>query len=35
VRGERGALVVSSETLMRATWNPFFDYLLTRIDETM
>ena len=26
VRGERGALVVSVDTLMRATSNPFFDF---------
>jgi alpha-beta hydrolase superfamily lysophospholipase len=32
VRGERGALVVSADTLMRASCNPFFDYLLERID---
>jgi hypothetical protein len=30
-RGERGALVVSLETLQRATSNPFFPYLLERI----
>jgi hypothetical protein len=35
VRGERGALVVGTETLMRATSNPFFDYLLERIDATI
>ncbi len=35
VRGERGALVVSNETLMRATWNPFLDYLLARIEEML
>jgi alpha-beta hydrolase superfamily lysophospholipase len=32
VRGERGALVVGADTLMRASCNPFFDYLLGRID---
>ncbi|HET7811368.1 MAG TPA: alpha/beta hydrolase [Steroidobacteraceae bacterium] len=31
-RGERGALIVSTDTLMRASSNPFFDYLLGRID---
>lgn len=31
VRGERGALVVSADTLMRASCNPFFDYLLSRL----
>jgi hypothetical protein len=35
VRGERGSLVVSTDTLMRATCNPFFDYLLGRIDATL
>jgi hypothetical protein len=32
VRGERGALIVSTDTLMRASSNPFFDYMLGRID---
>jgi pimeloyl-ACP methyl ester carboxylesterase len=32
VRGERGALVVDADTLMRASCNPFFDYLLERIE---
>jgi alpha-beta hydrolase superfamily lysophospholipase len=35
VRGERGTLAVSAETLMRMTWNPFFPYLLERIDATL
>lgn len=35
VRGERGSLVVSVDTLMRATCNPFFDYLLGKIDATL
>ncbi|MBC8025407.1 MAG: alpha/beta hydrolase [Steroidobacteraceae bacterium] len=35
VRGERGALVVGAETLMRASCNPFFDYLLERIDGAL
>ena len=29
------ALVVSAETLMRASCNPFFDYLLGRIQSTL
>ena len=32
VRGERGALIVGAETLMRASSNPFFDYMLARIE---
>ena len=32
VRGERGALIVGTETLMRASSNPFFDYMLERIE---
>jgi alpha-beta hydrolase superfamily lysophospholipase len=35
VRGERGSLVVSADTLMRATCNPYFEYLLARIDATL
>jgi alpha-beta hydrolase superfamily lysophospholipase len=35
VRGERGSLVVDADTLMRASCNPFFDYLLERIDATL
>jgi alpha-beta hydrolase superfamily lysophospholipase len=35
VRGERGVLIVGSDTLMRATCNPFFDYVLERIDATL
>jgi alpha-beta hydrolase superfamily lysophospholipase len=34
-RGERGTLIVSAETLMRASCNPFFGYLLGRIDATL
>jgi alpha-beta hydrolase superfamily lysophospholipase len=34
VRGERGVLIVSADTLMRMTSNPFFLYLLERIDLT-
>jgi hypothetical protein len=33
--GERGSLVVSVDTLMRASSNPFFDFLLERIDATL
>jgi hypothetical protein len=32
-RGERGTLIVSLETLGRMTSNPFFPYVLERIDE--
>jgi alpha-beta hydrolase superfamily lysophospholipase len=32
-RGERGALIVSLDSLLRMTSNPFFPYLLERIDE--
>jgi hypothetical protein len=32
-RGERGALIVSLDTLLRASSNPFFAYLAARIDE--
>jgi alpha-beta hydrolase superfamily lysophospholipase len=35
VRGERGALVVAVENLMRASCNPFFDYQLERIGATL
>ncbi len=35
VRGERDALVVGVETLMRAMCNPFFDYQLERIGATL
>jgi alpha-beta hydrolase superfamily lysophospholipase len=33
LRGERGTLVVSLDTLGRTSWNPFFLYQLQRIDE--
>ena len=33
VRGERGALVVSMDFLTRLASNPFFPYLLERIEE--
>ena len=32
-RGERGALIVSLDTLLRMSSNPFFPYLLERIEE--
>ena len=32
-RGERGALIVSLDSLLRMTSNPFFPYMLDRIDE--
>ena len=32
-RGERGVLTVSPEALTRLSSNPFFPYLLARIDE--
>ena len=32
VRGERGALIVGADTLMRASSNPFFAYMLERIE---
>jgi hypothetical protein len=33
LRGERGVLVTSQESLTRLQSNPFFPYLLRRIDE--
>jgi hypothetical protein len=33
VRGERGLLITSQEALTRLLSNPFFPYLLERIDE--
>jgi hypothetical protein len=33
VRGERGTLIVSLDSLIRMSANPFFPYLLERIDE--
>ena len=35
VRGERGALIVGADTLMRASSNPFFDYMLERIEADL
>ncbi|MBS0641460.1 MAG: alpha/beta hydrolase [Proteobacteria bacterium] len=31
--GEVGVLVVSVDSLVRLTWNPFFDYMMGRIEE--
>jgi len=33
LRGERGTLIVSPDSLMRMSSNPFFPYMLSRIDE--
>jgi hypothetical protein len=35
VRGERGTLIVSLDALIRMSSNPFFPYLLGRIEEGM
>ena len=32
-RGERGTLIVSIDSLARMSSNPFFDYVMQRIDE--
>ena len=32
-RGEKGALIIPAEVLMRVTWNPFFPYLSKRFDQ--
>ena len=32
-RGERGALILSLDSLLRVTSNPFFPYLIQRIEE--
>lgn len=32
-RGEKGALIVPAEVLMRMTWNPFFPYLAQRVER--
>jgi alpha-beta hydrolase superfamily lysophospholipase len=32
-RGERGALIISLDTLLRASCNPFFDYMAARIED--
>jgi alpha-beta hydrolase superfamily lysophospholipase len=35
IRGERGVLVMSLDSLVRLSSNPFFPYLLERIDESI
>jgi hypothetical protein len=32
-RGERGVLIVNLDTLLRASSNPFYPYVLERIEE--
>jgi alpha-beta hydrolase superfamily lysophospholipase len=32
-RGEKGALIIPAEVLMRVSWNPFFPYLERRVDR--
>lgn len=34
-RGERGALVRGADTLVRASCNPFFSYLASRVEESL
>jgi hypothetical protein len=34
-RGERGALIVSLDALLRMSSNPFFPYLIERIEEDL
>lgn len=34
-RGEKDVLVVSLESLMRVSWNPFFGYVLDRVDSAV
>ena len=34
-RGERGALIVNLDTLLRVSSNPFFPYLLDRVEEDL
>ena len=33
IRGEKSVLIVSQDVLMRVTWNPFFPYLMSRINR--
>lgn len=33
LRGEKGALIIPADVLMRVTWNPFFSYLSNRVDR--
>ncbi len=32
-RGEKGALIIPAEVLMRVSWNPFFPYVARRLDR--
>ncbi len=32
-RGEKNVLLVPMDSLMRVSWNPFFPYVLERIDR--
>ena len=34
-RGERGTLLNGADTLVRASCNPFFPYIVTRLEEGM
>jgi alpha-beta hydrolase superfamily lysophospholipase len=34
-RGERGVLLMSLDSLMRASSNPFYEYMIGRIDQTL
>jgi len=33
LRGEKGALIIPADVLARVTWNPFFAYLASRVDQ--
>ena len=33
LRGEKGALIIPADVLSRVTWNPFFAYLASRVDQ--
>ena len=35
IRGEVGAFVIGMDTLARLTSNPFYSYLLERVDEAI
>lgn len=35
IRGERGVLVTSLDNLLRVSANPFYDYLINKIDQTI
>ena len=34
-RGEVGVLLISPSALMRISWNPFFPYILRRIEQNI